>query len=254
MKVGEILNLSVLILAKNEEDNIKECIESILFADEIIVIDDYSTDNTAAIAESLGAKVVKRAMNGDWGAQQTFAINQANCEWIYFIDADERMTPELAEEVKSAVRLNEKYTYRNARLNHFWGQELRHGGWYPDFGIHLLPKEGSYVTGFVHPQIHHNYQEKKINEHLLHYPYRSWEHYFNKLNRYTQLAAEKNKAKGKNANFFFDIIIRPWIAFFKMYILKSGWRDGKIGFILAMFHFTYTAAKYVKLYYMKDNR
>ena len=254
MKVGEILNLSVLILAKNEEDNIKECIESILFADEIIVIDDYSTDNTAAIAESLGAKVVKRAMNGDWGAQQTFAINQANCEWIYFIDADERMTPELAEEVKSAVRLNEKYTYRNARLNHFWGQELRHGGWYPDFGIHLLPKEGSYVTGFVHPQIHHNYQEKKINEHLLHYPYRSWEHYFNKLNRYTQLAAEKNKAKGKNANFFFDIIIRPWVAFFKMYILKSGWRDGKIGFILAMFHFTYTAAKYVKLYYMKDNR
>ena len=252
MKVGEILNLSVLILAKNEEDNIKECIESILFADEIIVIDDYSTDNTAAIAESLGAKVVKRAMNGDWGAQQTFAINQANCEWIYFIDADERMTPELAEEVKSAVRLNEKYTYRNARLNHFWGQELRHGGWYPDFGIHLLPKEGSYVTGFVHPQIHHNYQEKKINEHLLHYPYRSWEHYFNKLNRYTQLAAEKNKAKGKNANFFFDIIIRPWVAFFKMYILKSGWRDGKIGFILAMFHFTYTAAKYVKLYYYNE--
>ena len=99
MKEGKILNLSVLILAKNEEDNIKECIESILFADEIIVIDDYSTDATAAIAESLGAKVVKRAMNGDWGAQQTFAINQANCEWIYFIDADERMTPELAEEV-----------------------------------------------------------------------------------------------------------------------------------------------------------
>ena len=78
MKEGKILNLSVLILAKNEEDNIKECIESILFADEIIVIDDYSTDATAAIAESLGAKVVKRAMNGDWGAQQTFAINQAN--------------------------------------------------------------------------------------------------------------------------------------------------------------------------------
>ena len=111
MKEGKILNLSVLILAKNEEDNIKECIESILFADEIIVIDDYSTDATAAIAESLGAKVVKRAMNGDWGAQQTFAINQANCEWIYFIDADERMTPELAEEVKKAVILNEKYTY-----------------------------------------------------------------------------------------------------------------------------------------------
>ena len=113
------MKLSVLILAKNEEDNIKECIESVLFADEIIVIDDYSTDSTAEIAQKLGAKVVQRAMDGDWGAQQTFAINQASCDWIYFIDADERMTNKLADEVIKAVKLNEKYTYRNARLNHF---------------------------------------------------------------------------------------------------------------------------------------
>jgi glycosyltransferase involved in cell wall biosynthesis len=240
----------VLILAKNEEKNIQACIKSVLFADEIIVIDDFSTDHTAEIAKELGAKVIQRAMEGNWGAQQTFAIQQAASEWIYFIDADERMTPELANEVKKAVKMNKKYTYRNARLNYFWGQELRHGGWYPDYGVHLLPKEGSYVTGFVHPQIHHNYPEKKIHQHLIHYPYRDWEHYFHKLNLYTQLAAKKNKEKGKQVNFFFDIMLRPWVAFCKMYILKAGWRDGKIGFILASFHFCYTMAKYVKLYYI----
>ncbi len=245
------LNLTVLILAKNEEKNIEACIKSVLFAGEVIVIDDFSTDKTAAIAQSLGAKVVQRAMEGNWGEQQTFAIHQASCEWVYFIDADERMTLELRDAVKKIVEKNEKYTYRNGRLNYFWGQPLLHGGWYPDYGIHLLPKEGSYVTGFVHQQIHHDYEERKIpvSAHLLHYPYRDWEHYFNKLNQYTTLAARKNKAAGKKAAFG-DIILHPLVAVFKMYILKSGWRDGRIGFVLACFHYFYTMAKYVKLYYI----
>lgn len=245
------LNLTALILAKNEESNIAACIRSVLFAGEIIVIDDFSTDKTAAIAQSLGARVVQRAMEGNWGEQQTFAIGQARCDWVYFIDADERMASELAAEVTKIVEKNVKYTYRNARLNYFWGQPLLHGGWYPDYGIHLLPKQGSYVTGFVHPEIHHGYEERKLPEqaHLLHYPYRSWEHYLRKLDRYTTLAAEKNKAAGKHASFA-DIILHPMAAWFKMYILKAGWRDGKIGFILAVFHYFYTMAKYVKLYYM----
>ncbi|MEN6414730.1 MAG: glycosyltransferase family 2 protein [Veillonellales bacterium] len=246
------MKLTVLILAKNEEKNIRACIESALFADEIIVIDDFSTDNTANIAQELGAKVVQRAMNGDWGSQQTFAIQQAATDWIFFLDADERITPELAAEVQAAVKRNEPYTYLVPRLNHTMGNVLRHGGWYPDYGIHLLLREGSYVEGFVHPQIVHQHPLKKIAKPMIHYPYANWESYFNKLNLYTKLAAEKNKKKGKRANFFLDIMIRPYFAFFKMYILKAGWRDGRIGFILAVFHFFYTMAKYVKLYYIQD--
>ena len=87
--------VSVLILARNEENNIKDCIESCNFADEVIVIDDNSTDKTKEIAEQLGARVINRSMNGDWGGQQTFAIQQAKYEWIFFIDADERCSPEL---------------------------------------------------------------------------------------------------------------------------------------------------------------
>ena len=249
------LQLTALILAKNEEKNIAACIKSVLFAGEVIVIDDFSTDKTVEIAESLGARVVQRAMDGNWGEQQTFAIQQAAYKWVYFIDADERMTPELAAAVQEAVRKDESYTYRNARLNYFWGQPLLHGGWYPDYGIHLLPKEGSYVTGFVHPQIHHACEERKLPEkaHLIHYPYRDWQHYFSKVNRYTSLAAQKNKAAGRQISFA-DIILHPAAAFMKMYILKAGWRDGKIGFILAAFHYFYTMAKYVKLYYYdKEN-
>lgn len=248
------MGLTVLILAKNEEKNIEACIRSALFADAVIVIDDFSTDATADIARSLGAKVVQRAMNGDWGAQQTFAIQQAETEWIFFLDADERIPEKLADEIKAAIAKGEYITYLVPRLNHAMGEALYHGGWYPDFGIHLLPKEGSWVEGFVHPQIHHQYPVKKLNSHMIHYPYRDWEHYFNKLNLYTKLAAEKNLKNGKKAYFFRDIMLRPYFAFFKMYILKSGWRDGRVGFILAVFHFFYTMAKYVKLYYLQNRR
>lgn len=244
-------DLSVLILAKNEEKNIKDCIESVLpIANEIVVVDDESTDNTAEIAEKLGARVVRRAMNGNWGEQQTFAINEARCEWGYIIDADERMTPELGAAIKKAIA-GEKIAYRNARLNFFYGQPLRHGGWYPDYGLHLLPLKGAYVTGRVHQKIHHPYVEQSFPEalHLIHYPYRNWEHYFGKFNRYTELAALKYIDEGKKVHFY-DIFLHPIAAFFKMYIWKAGWRDGKIGLILALFHFFYTMAKYVKFYYL----
>ena len=122
--------ISLLILAKNEERNIKECIESCTFADEIIVIDDNSDDNTKMIAESLGAKVINRSMNGDWGGQQTFAIEQAGCNWIFFIDADERCTPELCKEIKTVVNKGDKYGYWVRRINHFKHKVVKHGASY----------------------------------------------------------------------------------------------------------------------------
>jgi glycosyltransferase involved in cell wall biosynthesis len=250
------MSVTVLILAKNEEKNIRECIESALFADEIIVIDDNSTDRTAEIAKELGAKGCNRAMNGNWGAQQTYAIEQATSKWVFFLDADERFTPALADEVKEAVARDELYAYKVPRLNYFIGRVVRHCGWYPDYGYHLVPRAGFRVEGFVHPQFIHNYPTRFMKNHLIHYPYVSWEQYFNKFNLYTRLAAEKNYANGKRANFFFDIMIRPYFAFIKMYILKRGFLDGRLGFILSVFHFFYTMAKYVKLYFLqaaKDN-
>ncbi|MBQ1914801.1 MAG: glycosyltransferase family 2 protein [Selenomonadaceae bacterium] len=246
------LPLSVLILAKNEERNIADCIRSALFAEEIIVIDDMSNDRTVEMAESLGAKVVQHSLDGNWGAQQTFAIRQASHDWIYFLDADERISEKLGRKIQELVLKDDRrYAYCNARLSYFWNQPLRHGGWFPDYVVRLLPARGTYVTGFVHPQFHHDYEEVRLprEEYLIHYPYRDWNHYFNKLNFYTTLAAEKSKAEGKSANLF-SMISHPFWASFRMYVLKGGWKDGRIGFVLAAFHFFYTMAKYVKLYYL----
>ena len=247
--------ISVLILAKNEEKFIGTCIKSVKsFADEIIVIDDNSTDQTSKIATSLGAKVVTHSLDGDWGRQQTFAVQQASYEWIFFIDSDERVTDKLSEHIKQILAEDDRrFAYLTARLSYFWGQPLKHGGWFPDYVVRLLPRKGTYVEGFVHQKICHDYVEKKLpqDEYLVHYPYRDWNHYFNKLNFYTTLAAKKMKEAGKSATLL-DMILHPFWAAFRMYFLRSGWRDGLIGFILASFHYFYTMAKYVKLYYIDE--
>ncbi len=240
--------VSVLILAKNEERNIKDCIQSAAFAKEVIVIDDFSTDKTKEIAEKLGAKVIQRAMNGDWGEQQTFAIQQASYKWILFLDADERISDDLAEEIEEAVEKDKPYAYWILRKNKFYYNKAEHGVLRPDYVCRLMPAKGSYVEGYVHPAIITPYENKKIDEPMYHYTYDNWEQYLRKLNHYTTLAAEKYRDQGKHCSFFRDIIIRPAWAFFKVYILNQGFKDGKIGWILSVNHYFYTLNKYVKLY------
>ena len=242
--------VSVLILAKNEEKNIGECIESCSFADEVIVIDDGSTDKTQEIAKALGARVIQHSMNGDWGGQQTFAIHQAKNPWIFFIDADERCTPELCKEIKEKVIKGDKYGYWVRRINHFKHQVVKHGPLSPDWVCRLMPTEGSYVEGFVHPKIVHQFQDKKMQSDMLHYTYETWEQYLNKMNHYSTLAARKNKENGKKSNFLLDIILRPAFAFFKMYILKLGILDGQIGYMLSKNYANYTMNKYIKMKFL----
>ena len=249
--------ISVLILAKNEEKFIAACIDSVKnFADEVIVIDDFRTDKTVEICKNHGAKVIQRELAGDWGSQKNFAIEQAKFDWIFFIDADERVSPQLAEEIKKILAEdNKKIAWRCSRLSYFWGQPLRHGGWFPDYVTRLLPREGTAVKGVVHEEICHSYEEKNFDreKYLVHYPYRNWEHHLAKMNTYTTLMAKKMHEAGKTANIL-DIIIHPAWAAFRMYVLRGGFLDGVVGFILSGFHYFYTMEKYVKLYYFgKEN-
>lgn len=249
-----MVDISVLILAKNEERNIGDCIKSCKFANEILVIDDGSTDATVQIAEELGAKVLHRSMNGDWGGQQTFAIQQAKYPWIFFIDADERCTEGLAEEIAKAVAKNEQVAYWIQRKNKFKHNHAEHGILRPDYVCRVMPTKDSYVEGYVHPAIITPYPNKKMKGHMYHFTYDNWAQYFNKFNNYTTLAAEKYKKNGKSVSFFKDIVLRPLWAFFKVYILNLGFMDGKIGWIFSVNHYFYTMNKYVKLYYLyKDN-
>lgn len=137
--------VSVIILARNEEHNIHDCIESVQFADEVLVIDDFSTDDTVKIAEEMGARVVQHAMNGDWGAQQTFGIEQATSDWILFLDADERISEPLAKEIQAIVVNEPNKAYWIQRRNKFHHNHATHGVLRPDYVLRLMPKEGSYV-------------------------------------------------------------------------------------------------------------
>ena len=246
--------LTIIILAKNEEQHMKDCISSAQFADEVLLIDDGSTDKTVEIAESMGARVVHHTMNGDWSQQRRFAVDEARSEWIFFLDADERISPELQREVQDVLAKNEKKAYWIERSNVFHHNKATHGVLRPDYVLRFMPKEGTNIEGFVHETISSTYPEGKLYGKMYHYTYDNWHQYFNKFNNYTTLAAKKYKENGKSCSFVKDILIRPSWAFFKVYILDRGFLDGKIGFILSVNHYFYTMIKYVKLYYfLKSN-
>lgn len=245
--------VSVLILAKNEEQNIAECLKSVDFASDILIIDDFSTDKTREIAESMGARVIQRAMNGDWGGQQTFAIGEAKYPWVLFLDADERISKELQSEIIAVIEKNQPIAYWIKRENKFHYNKATHGILRPDYVDRLFPAANSYVEGFVHPKIVTPYPNKKLQGKMYHYTYDNWQQYFNKFNNYTTLAANKYAKQGKQASFIKDVLLRPIWAFIKVYFLNLGFLDGKMGFVLSVNHYFYTMTKYVKLYYLNKS-
>ena len=242
------LPISIVLIVRNEERNLAECLESCSFASEVILVDDNSSDKTRDIGSQFGCKIFVRSLDGDWGAQQTFAMEQATQPWLLLIDADERVTPKLYDSLKSAVEKNERFCYQIQRENHFTNGKATHGVLRPDWVDRFLPREGARVEGKVHPKIISPFSHKKLTGRLIHFPYRSWGSYWKKFDKYTQLSAEKYLLAGKRCHFFRDIILRPFWAFFKIYFLQGGFLDGKLGWIFSVNHYLYTMTKYVRLY------
>lgn len=242
--------ITAIVLTYNEQRHIKDCIESIKWADQILVVDSGSSDDTVNIAQKSGARVIHHAMQEGFAAQRNFAISQAVTEWVLFVDADERISPQLAEEIRQIVKLGRRIACEISRRNIAFGCLLKHGGWYPDYCLRLYPRDAVSYTGIVHERAVVNIPVKRLKNPLDHYTYDDWNRYFVKFNSYTTLMADQLYTNGKRANFF-SIIFRPGWAFFRTYILKLGFLDGKMGFIMAVFHYFYTMAKYVKLYYMQ---
>lgn len=175
------LPISVILLTHNEERNIADCLAGCGFAQEIIVVDDQSADRTVEIAETFkGVKVFHRALNGDFAAQKNFGIAQARCDWLFFIDADERVTPKLKECIQNAIALGENYCYWVQRENHFQNMVVRHGSMRPGWVPRLMPREGVTVVGCVHEAVLSPWPKRKVDGRLIHYPYTSWDQVYAK--------------------------------------------------------------------------
>ena len=246
------LPISVILLTHNEEKNIADCLGSCKFAREIIVVDDESADQTVEIAGTFdGVKVFHRALNGDFAAQKDFAIAQAECDWLFFIDADERVTPELAEFIKKAVSENEKYCYWIQRENHFQNMVVKHGTMRPDWVPRLMPRDGVRVVGCVHEAVLSPLPKRKATGRLIHYPYTSWDQVYAKLDHYSKLAARKLAEQNRPCGFFSHVVLHPIWAFFKAYFFNLGFLDGRPGFVFAANLYAYTLFKYVRFYQLK---
>lgn len=222
--------LSVAIITLNAAAQLEACLQSVRFADEIVVVDSGSSDGTPDLAVRHGARVVHQDWLG-FGPQKQFAVEHASHDWVLCLDADERVTPELQVSIEDALKSPSTAAFRFPRRNRFLGRYLRHGEGYPDWSLRLFDRrQARWSTDAVHEKVETQSRIGELPGDLLHDSAESLAAYLTKQNRYTTLAAEMALASGKRANFG-QIVLSPLVRFIKFYLVRQGFRDGLPGLI-----------------------
>ncbi|MCK5719693.1 MAG: glycosyltransferase family 2 protein [Thiomargarita sp.] len=244
--------LSVIIITKNAAKHIKNCLDSVAWADEIIIVDSGSTDDTLNICRSFTDKIF---VNTDWqgfGLQKNRALNKATQEWILSIDADEQVTPALKQEIKQIINQSNCSAFLIPRRSHYCQREIKHSGWYPDYVLRLFRRD---VAKFSHDLVHEKVETigeiGTLNQALLHYPFDSLEQVLDKINHYSTANALQHYQNGKASSLKTAIFHGIW-AFLRTYILQRGFLDGREGFILAISNAEGTYYRYLKLMYLQQ--
>jgi glycosyltransferase involved in cell wall biosynthesis len=239
--------LSVIIITKNEAHNIRACLESVNWADEIIVVDSGSTDETAAIAQEFTPHVYNSYDWPGFGAQKNRALDYATGDWVLSLDADERVTPELRAQLGGAMEVADKEGFYLPRLSQFCGIFIRHSGWYPDYVLRLFKNgKGRFSDDLVHESVILQGRAGKLTSPLLHYSYLTEADVQRKTEQYASAAAQQMFARGKTANSM-DAPVRAAWAFLRTYCLRLGFLDGLAGFNVARMNARTTYLKYEKL-------
>ncbi len=244
------MTLSVIIITKNEAGNIGDCLASVSFADEIIVVDSGSTDATCDIAAAHGARVTR---TDDWpgfGIQKNRALDLATGDWVLSVDADERVTSELAEAIKAAMACPSADAYNIARLSNFGGRWIRHSGWWPDYVLRLFRRgTARFKEVAVHESVLPQGAVAVLQGHFLHYPYADLESFIAKINHYSTVAAGIMHARGKKTSVLGAVGHAFW-TFVRHYVVRRGFLDGKEGFILAVMAGAGSFFRYSKLLFL----
>jgi len=241
--------LSVYVICYNNEDKIKDCLESVKWAEELVVVDSFSTDRTKEIAKQYTSKVFDVKFEG-FGKLRNRALTYCSNEWVLSVDSDERVTPELKEEIfKLLEKTPDKDAYYVPRISHFLNFRIRHCGWYPDYRQPQFFNKNKmkYKEQLVHETFELDGSLGYLKEHCLQFPFFTLDQFFRKMERYSDLRAremfeEKKKFKAS------QLVLNPLSMFLKMYVAKLGFLDGLPGFVLSSLYGYYTMLKYVKLW------
>jgi glycosyltransferase involved in cell wall biosynthesis len=240
-------DLSVAVITHNEAANIRGCLESVAWAGEIVVVDQFSEDGTPEVAASCGARVFQETWRG-FAEQKNIALDRTTRPWVLSVDADERVTDALRREIEAVLeRDGPEDGYFIARRNYFCGQWIRYGGWYPDYSLRLFRREkGRFEERAVHEKVVVQGKVGYLKHPLEHFTYASVSDYLQRMERYSGLAA-REMARGGRQPRRHHLILRPLFTFLKMYGLKLGFLDGRAGFFLAISYAYYTFLKYYRL-------
>ena len=241
-----MVSLSVIIITKNEALNIRACLESVMWADEIIVVDSGSADDTVAICREFTPQVYIHDWPG-FGAQKNRALGYANNDWVLSLDADERVTPELGSQLSKAILGNDKDGFYLPRSSQFCGRFIRHSGWYPDYVLRLFRKtKGRFSDDMVHERVLLQGTAGKLSSPLLHYSYMTEADVRRKSEQYASAAALQMFNNGKTA-VLADAPLHAGWAFLRTYCMRLGFLDGVAGFNIARMNARTTYLKYKQL-------
>lgn len=241
--------VTAIVAARNEAGNIEACLASLDWVSEILVVENESTDGTAAIARRAGAFVHQQPFT-TIGGMRNFAIARAKSDWILVLDADERCTSELAREIARVVASGPACdAFQIRRRNFFLGREIRHGGWGTDHPIRLFRNHLRYDDSEVHEHVVVNSDVGSLSSTIDHTPYSSLDEYFTKLNRYSRAWAHQHYQRGRRATVW-HILVRPPARFVSSYLVRAGWLDGARGILLAWLSAASVLAKYARLWEM----
>jgi glycosyltransferase involved in cell wall biosynthesis len=244
----EKIPVSVYVLTFNNRRTIERCLQSLEWAEELVVVDSFSTDGTYEVCQRYTDKTCQRKFAGHRDQYQ-YAVDLTTNEWIMFVDADEEVSPELAEEIREEMKGGAGGTdgFFVYRRTYYLGRWIRYGGWYPDGEIRLCRKQKGKWEGGLHAKIVVNGEVKSLKSQYLHYTYRNISDQIQTIDKYSQIAAEDMVREGERFSLF-KLLFHPPFRFFKEYILKAGFRDGFPGLVIIASTMYYVFIKYAKLW------
>lgn len=247
-------SLGVAIITKNAAAHLAACLASLReLAADIVVVDSGSQDDTVAIAERHGARVFQHPEWPGFGIQKNLALSYLQTDWILSLDADEVLTPELAQSIAEAMRAGRADVYRLSRLSSMCGRWMRHSGWRPDYVARLFRRgHARFSDDLVHERLLYEGEAPLLGGELLHYSFDSLEEVIDKMNRYSTAGASQRLARGAGGGGMAAVIFKAWWSFCRAYIVRRGFLDGREGFIVAVSNAEGTFYRQLKLLYLSE--